>query len=359
MVTIPRVAPKKSIAGVMKLNKGLCPADHSGDRVVFLGTIVLTGKALGGTHHPHFLPVQGLYPRPSTRKTPGHSGNECSRHSVEAGWLAQPNGLYVSHSRGQKRGRRQGSRRWSSRAAKGGRVGKAKNGQSHLDPRRMGRCHQRVPHPMTRPQRHPRRPARPRPRRRSSTWKPAPGCSTTRSSIWPPSTWRPPIVIVISSSRQSGEMLDAYLEGAGQGQAGSQCGAGRRRPADDRGRPGGHRRDAPGDADLGTPLRAPPPRASDARALRPRRPSKKPCGCSTGTRSNSCGETMMLAQGKVDEVRSLDIQWGLFDDTPDKLQAEIAKTPAQVADRTPRALTPVSRTIGGRPRRSCARPAPC
>ncbi len=31
------------------------------------------------------------------------------------------------------------------------------------------------------------------------------------------------------------------------------------------------------------------------------------------------------AQAKVDAVRSLDIQWGLFDDTPDKLQGEITK----------------------------------
>ena len=31
------------------------------------------------------------------------------------------------------------------------------------------------------------------------------------------------------------------------------------------------------------------------------------------------------AQKKVEESRSLDVQWGLFDDTPDKLQTEIAK----------------------------------
>jgi hypothetical protein len=32
-----------------------------------------------------------------------------------------------------------------------------------------------------------------------------------------------------------------------------------------------------------------------------------------------------LAQVKVDEARTLDVSWGLFDDTPDKLQADIAK----------------------------------
>ena len=39
-----------------------------------------------------------------------------------------------------------------------------------------------------------------------------------------------------------------------------------------------------------------------------------------------------LAQAKVDEARSLEVQWGLFDDTPDKLQEDISKVrPAPVA----------------------------
>ena len=39
-----------------------------------------------------------------------------------------------------------------------------------------------------------------------------------------------------------------------------------------------------------------------------------------------------LAQAKVNEARSLEIQWGLFDDTPDKLQEDISKVrPAPVA----------------------------
>jgi hypothetical protein len=88
-VTVSPLAPKKSNEAVMNLNKGLDLADHSGDKVVFLGTTVLTGTAQGGTHHPHFLPVQGLYLLPCIEKTPGHSGNEWCRHSVEAGWLAQ------------------------------------------------------------------------------------------------------------------------------------------------------------------------------------------------------------------------------------------------------------------------------
>ena len=37
-----------------------------------------------------------------------------------------------------------------------------------------------------------------------------------------------------------------------------------------------------------------------------------------------------IAQQKADEARTLDIHWGLFDDTPDKLEQEIAKTRPQV-----------------------------
>ena len=40
-----------------------------------------------------------------------------------------------------------------------------------------------------------------------------------------------------------------------------------------------------------------------------------------------------LAQAKADEARALDVQWGLFDDTPDKLQEDIAKVRPAVAAR--------------------------
>ena len=103
-------------------------------------------------------------------------------------------------------GRRQGRRRWFSRAAKGGRVGKAYNGQSHLDPWRMGRgLGRRIPDD-----------AAAAPSTATRQPPPAPpikyleagarlfnSAQTLLKSNWPPSIWRPPIVIVISSGPTS------------------------------------------------------------------------------------------------------------------------------------------------------------
>ncbi|MGP0069350.1 MAG: hypothetical protein ACLQGP_37835, partial [Isosphaeraceae bacterium] len=42
-----------------------------------------------------------------------------------------------------------------------------------------------------------------------------------------------------------------------------------------------------------------------------------------------------LAQAKVDEARTLEVQWGLFDDTPDKLQEDISKVRPSVVAKAP------------------------
>ncbi len=44
-----------------------------------------------------------------------------------------------------------------------------------------------------------------------------------------------------------------------------------------------------------------------------------------------------LAQAKVDEARTLEVQWGLFDDTPDKLQEDISKERPTVVAKAARA----------------------
>ncbi len=187
---------------------------------------------------------------------------------------------------------------------------------------------------MTRPQRHPRRPARPRPRPRSSISKRAQSCSTRRSSSWPPSTWRRPIVIGTSSdptsarcsTRTCGSWPRSSRSTAGGGHAGrrgpAQAGRGGRPVAAAPVRPPPRRRPWP------RPRSRPPRPRRPWPPARPR-PSSAAAGCSTRGASSSCKGNYDAAQQKADEARTLDVHWGLFDDTPEKLEQEIIKARPQ------------------------------
>src|ERR1700729_2925926 len=85
------MGPKNPVGRSLRVNKGLGVADHSGDKVGFLGTIALTGAVRGGTSTTS-LPPSRAGCHVCTRKTTGHSRSECSRRPVEAGWHAQPKG---------------------------------------------------------------------------------------------------------------------------------------------------------------------------------------------------------------------------------------------------------------------------
>jgi hypothetical protein len=74
VVTISESVREKSRKRPLNLNKELRRADHSGDKIVGSGGIVLTGRVPGGTQHPHLLPVLGRSPGWHILKRPGHSG---------------------------------------------------------------------------------------------------------------------------------------------------------------------------------------------------------------------------------------------------------------------------------------------
>ena len=89
----------------------------------------------------------------------------------------------------------------------------------------------------------------------------------------------------------------------------------------------------------GTPIASPGPVAS---ARRPARPALTPTEAKQKARwlLHEGREQLLrgnydLAQAKVDEARSLEVTWGLFDDTPDKLQEDIAKVRPTVAAKAP------------------------
>ena len=135
-----------------------------------------------------------------------------------------------------------------------------------------------------------------------------------------------------------GRALDARRlpQGAGRLPTAPCCqgGTGRRsagRADDDRGRTGGHRRVARDAGRVARPGRLRRRHGPAGLSRLPRR-SRRPGGCSTKAANNSLRGNYDLAQAKVDEARSFDVQWGLFDDTPDKLQEDISKVrPAVVA----------------------------
>jgi hypothetical protein len=59
IMKIPRVSRKNRVDRVLRVNNGLRHADHTEDKVVFLGTILLTGTEWEGTDLPHHFPGQG------------------------------------------------------------------------------------------------------------------------------------------------------------------------------------------------------------------------------------------------------------------------------------------------------------
>ncbi len=221
---------------------------------------------------------------------------------------------------------------------------------------------------MTRPQRHPRRPARPRPRPRSSIWKRAPSCSIRRGSSWPPSTWRQPIVIA-TSSRTTSERCSTPTSRSWPG-----CRAARSRrrrwPRIVR----ATRRSCPRPRLPCRPRRpvtvaAPPPAVAAPAAPVAANPAAMP---TSPAEIKQRGRWLLhegreqllrgnydLAQQKVDEVRALDVRWGLFDDTPDKLEQDVAQGSA------PAGAGCGGRRIGRAPRsphgqgEAPARPASC
>ena len=92
-------------------------------------------------------------------------------------------------------------------------------------------------------------------------------------------------------------------------------------------------------ASPGTPVASPGPVASaggmTSQALSPPEAKQRARWLLHEGRENLLKGNYDLAQAKVDEARSLDVQWGLFDDTPDKLQEDISNVRPKVVAKAP------------------------